>query len=199
MSRGIINSHCYIAISKQWCMNKAYILKMMQKRTTKLAVFFVLAGVMMVFLVPMLIEEAQAATASRATTNTGSFSNISWHLFEGRWTLIPSLDRGGIAWSTIGPNTPFGGGNERGVVEANVGQSGKVQFHFSNPGRGANTCSAIVVSGPISATCHITQGDFATATYSVISISQENNNKHCDILDKYSGQYAKLIREKLHC
>ena len=92
-------------------MNKTEIVEMMQIRTTKLAILSVaLVGAMMVFLVPGLIEEADAITSGIATSTAGPFSNVKWILEEGNWTFTPKLDeKGNLTWETRGKGWPFPG------------------------------------------------------------------------------------------
>ena len=70
---------------------------------------------------------------------------------------------------------------------------------FANPGSGPNSCS---VADHIAyrTTCHITQGVSASLTITVTPRVQENNNGHCDILNKFGGiEPMGVIREKLRC
>ncbi len=66
-------------------MNKTGIIEIMQWRTTRLAVLSVVCLVMMVFLAPSPIEEAEAAISARATSTVGDFYDIRWQMFEGRF------------------------------------------------------------------------------------------------------------------
>ena len=120
-------------------------------------------------------------------------------LEEGLWTAKPKLDDdGNLFWVTRGKGWPFPG-TERGYVFADVGQYGKVQFLFNNPGSGRNDCYA-VASGPIQATCHIPpHGSIVDATYTVSPKGKENGNNYCDILNKLVSEQTKVLREKLHC
>jgi hypothetical protein len=154
---------------------------------------------MMVFLVPGLIEEADAITSGIATSTAGPFSNVKWILEEGNWTFTPKLDeKGNLVWETRGKGWPLSG-TERGYVFADVGQHGKVQFLFNNPASGRNDCYA-VANGPIQATCHIPpRGSIVTATYTVTPKGQENDNSYCDIINKFGSDQTKVIREKLRC
>jgi hypothetical protein len=180
-------------------MNKIEIVELMQRRTTKLAVLSVVFVGMIVFLVPTLVEEADAIITAKATSTAGPFSNVLGYLEEGLWTAKPKLDNeGNLFWVTRGKGWPFPG-TERGYVFADVGQYGKVQFLFNNPASGQNDCYA-VASGPIQATCHIPpRGSIVDATYTVSPKGQENGNSYCEILNKYGGEKTKDIREKLHC
>jgi hypothetical protein len=199
ISLGIINSDCYIYYSNYHCMNKTEIIEIMQWRTTRLAVLSVVCLGMIVFLAPGLIEEAEAAISARATSTVGDFYDIRWQMFEGRFFGTPVHIGPVLTWATIGTSTPWGGGNEVGRVIADIGERGTVVFHFNNPARGENTCRTQVLSGPYQATCTITQGIAATATFRVTSIAQENNNSYCDILNKLGSDQTKAIREKLRC
>jgi len=182
-------------------MNKTYIVEINSKRTTKVAVLSVVIVGMMVVLVPMLIDEADAITSGIATSTAGPFSNVGWSLQAGYWTYTPQLDKdGNLIWETRGTGWPFPG-DERGFVYATVGKYDKVFFYFNNPSSGTNTCSTIVGVGLIQASCHIpSRGSIVTATYSVSPKSQESNNEYCDILNKFDGiDQSSVIREKLHC
>ena len=134
-----------------------------------LSVMFVLVG-MMLFLVPATTEKALAMIFAVAETPICCFSSIKYHMYEGRF-LIPPLfpNRDEIEWVTIGSASPFGGGNERGYVVADVGPHHiPISFHFFNPARGPNTCG---VDPPFRGTCTITQGVRASASYHVTYLS----------------------------
>jgi hypothetical protein len=178
-------------------MNELSIVKIIQKTPTKFAVLFVLLGSLMAFLIPVLIEEAKAWTPSRATSTAGNFHNVIYQMFEGKFYGSPVHVGPTITWITTGDG--FFGGAERGRVLANIGENGRVVFHFSNPERGANTCLTQVLSGPYQATCNITQGNHATATFRVSPLVQGNENNYCDILNKFGGEQTRAIREKLNC
>ena len=182
-------------------MNKSDIVDVMPRKTTKLAVLSVVFVGIMVFLVPALIEEADAITSGIATSTAGPFSNVGWSLQAGYWTYTPQLDKdGNLIWQTRGAGWPFPG-DERGFVYATVGKYDRVFFYFNNPSSGTNNCSTVVGVGLIQASCHIpSRGSIVTATYSVSPKGQENNNGYCDLLDKFGDiDQSKAIREKLHC
>ena len=145
-------------------MNEWSIEEMMQKTPTKLAVLFVLAGVMMVFLIPWLIVEADARITATAISHVGSFSHVESHLFAGSFNLNPIRVGSTIHWETNGISSNL---NEIGIISAKV-DGFDVYFVFNNPNQGPNSCQAAVTPpGPIHATCRITQGNFATAVYQV--------------------------------
>ena len=81
----IIDSHGYISnLSSKW-MNKTDIMGIMQVKKTQLAVLSVIfVGMMMVFLVPSLIEEAQAITDAKVYGPALTFfDNVKSHISEG--------------------------------------------------------------------------------------------------------------------
>jgi hypothetical protein len=172
--------------------------KKFEKSTTKLAIYFISAiGFMIgILLVPGIIEEANAVTTATVLSHVGPFSDVEGKLFAGRFNLPLASSGPAIAWQTIGTGS---NGNERGVISAKV-DGFDINFVFNNPASGRNTCdTAVSPSGPILATCHITQGNFATATFEVSTRGQENNNIYCKILDKFGGEQTKSIKEKLNC
>jgi hypothetical protein len=147
-------------------MNELCLVKMIQKSTTKLAVFFIVIAGMMVFLVPGLIEEADARTTATAISHVGPFSDVEGQLFAGSFNLNPIRVGSTIHWETNGISSNL---NEIGIISAKV-DGFDVYFVFNNPNQGPNSCQAAVSpSGPIHATCRITQGNFATAVYQVSS------------------------------
>lgn len=176
-------------------MTESDLVKTMQKSTTKIIVFFVtLVGVMM-FLVPATVQESQALTTATAVSQVGHFSDVKIQMFSGQLTLAPKVVGPVIGWMTTGSLD----GNERGIVSAKVAGV-EVHFVFNNPARGANTCQAAVnPSGPIHATCHISRGNSASATFEVVNRNQGNDNNYCDIITKFGGEQTKAIREKLNC
>lgn len=185
-------------------MNKTDIVEILKRRTTKLAIFSVAFVGMMVFLVPMLIDEADARINAKATSFMGPFSDVKVELSKGSFWRSPSQPIPNVVtWETWGgkPWSPIGGGSEIGIFTAKVGQQGldTVRVQFANPSSGPNTCSA---DGHLfySVTCHITSGLSASLTITVTPRVQENNNGHCDILNKFGGiEQSNVIREKLHC
>jgi hypothetical protein len=145
-------------------------------KTTKLAVLFALVGAMMI-VVPMLIEQAYARTVgyvqSRSIFSDPHFTNVIGKLTAGKWIHLPRLlgTGWGIEWETAGSGV-FGG-NEKGTVEADFGGR-HVIFSFSNPSKGANTCSIENTGTLTHKTCTITQHsglyDPAKAKYVVSTI-----------------------------
>ena len=144
-------------------------------KITKLAVVFALVGTMMI-VVPMLIGHAQAFTVGVARVTTGGFhfTNLKWHLDRGQWVHKPKIVAGTtIDWETRGRSGP-----EKGTVAADLTSvlTGKVigqaRFFWSNPLFVKNSCDTVTSSSNpdfrvSSFPCHITSGNFATATYQV--------------------------------
>ena len=178
-------------------MTESDLVKTMQKSTTKIIVFFVMLVGVMIFLVPATVQESQARITATAVSQVGQFSDVKGEMFLGRFVSGPTLVGPTITWVTTSANN--GGLNEMGVVSAKVAGV-EVHFVFNNPARGANTCQAAVnPSGPIHATCHISQGPYASATFEVANRNQGNDNNYCDIITKFGGEQTKAIREKLNC
>jgi hypothetical protein len=179
-------------------MNKTDIVEIMSKRTTKITVLSTVFVGMMVFLVPALIEEAEARINAKATSLIGPFTQVKVDLFAGKfWTSprqpLPNI----VTWETWG-GPPFGGGSEIGRFSAVVG-SHPISVDFSNPrfGGGGNTCTPnqhflITVS------CHISSGLSSSLTITVAPRVQTNDKGYCDLLDKL-GDQSNAIRERLHC
>ncbi len=181
-------------------MNKTDIVEIMSKRTTKLALLSVVFVGMMVALVPMILEEVDARTNAKATSLIGPFSNVKVQLDRGSfWTSPRQPSPNVVTWVTWG-GCPFGHCSEIGRFTADVGSGlPRVSVAFANPGAGPNSCS---VADHIAyrTTCHITQGVSASLTITVTPRVQENNNGHCDILNKFGGiEPMGVIREKLRC
>jgi hypothetical protein len=181
-------------------MNKTDIVEIMSKKTTKFSLLSVVVVGMMVVLVPMIIEEVDARTNAKATSLIGPFSDVKVQLSRGSfWTSPSQPSPNVVTWVTWG-GCPFGHCSEIGRFTANVGSGlPKVDVTFANPGSGPNRCS-VADQFAYRTTCHITQGVFASLTITVTPRVQENNNGHCDILNKFDGiDQSKVIREKLHC
>lgn len=185
-------------------MYKHYITRAMQKTSTKLTVFFVTVGVMMmmILLVPTITEKADARTSATATmTGCCFFYDVQGQMTKGKFVTPPTLVGPTVLkWITTG-NLPLGG-DEIGSVKAKVNFGniqGSVEFKFSNPHIGRNTCD-VITFGPIKASCNISRSHFATANFVVSPMTQENDNKYCKILDKLDGiEQSNTIRDKLHC
>jgi len=179
-------------------MNKTDIVEIMSNRTTQVAMLSVVFVGMMVVLVPMLIEEADARIVARAiASQPGTFTDVRGQMSTGFFVKSPTIENNGaqVSWITSGG----GFGSEYGYVSANAGGE-FVVFGFSNPARGDNRCFHATESTQVVITCSITQGNNADATYRVSFIGQENNNNFCDILPKFGGlDQLKIVREKLHC
>lgn len=98
---------------------------------------FVLLGSMMV-VIPMLIEQVNARTESRASGGVGGheppFTNVFGKLEKGKWKVHPRVTNNGqnIEWVTVGSGV-FGG-IEFGHVTADY-ESHKVTFTWFNPDR----------------------------------------------------------------
>ena len=184
-------------------MNKTDIVEIMSNKTTKLAAIFVLVGaMMMVFMVPMVSENADARTNVHAKSTAGPFSNIKVQLFAGKFVFGPiHYPPDQVRWETWGGNFPVGGGSEFGRFSANVGGPNNiVVIDFANPARGPNTCKVLEVHGGIDAKCTISGGNWAIADFTITPRVQQADNKHCDIIDKIGGiEQTNVIREKLHC
>ena len=183
-------------------MHKSHIARAMQKTPIRLAVFIAAVGVMMVLLVPAITEKADARTTATATmTGCCFFYDVQGQMTKGKFVTPPTLVGPTVLrWVTTG-NLPLGG-DEIGSVKAKVNFGniqGSVEFKFSNPHIGRNTCD-VITFGSIKASCNISRSHFATANFVVSPTMQGIGNKYCDILDKFDGiEQTKSIREKLNC
>jgi hypothetical protein len=161
------------------CVNKCrWILKTdYNKQTIVLSVMFLLVATM--FIVPVITEKALASINAGAISFIGPWSNASWDLSAGRFVLPPIAQvvehqRYTLIWVTTGSGL-FGGGDERGYVAAYTDHF-KFYFDFFNPRKGPNTCEVSPDGyGPIHATCTITQGVHARATYQVFRVSSSSS------------------------
>ena len=92
------------------------------------------------------------------------FYDVRGHMTLGKFVVSPTPQVWpNIKWVTAG--NLFLGGSEVGSVAANVNFGniqGSVEFKFSNPHIGPNTCD-VKTFGPIKASCSISRGDIATA------------------------------------
>ncbi len=118
--------------------------KTIQKSTTRLAML-ILVGIMMIFLVPMIAEKAEALTKAKAIPHPNvKFSNLKYQLDQGKWVIKPHFSGifDVIYWTTKGSG--FFGGTERGSVEVDLKYRTSDQVHaklsWYNPDRGANSC-----------------------------------------------------------
>jgi hypothetical protein len=153
-------------VEAKYVNNRWWILKMDKRQTAVLSVMFIVVGMM--FVVPAMIERAQAIISATAHTNRCCFSIVRSHLNFGLWTVRPKLvSPTEIFWSTRGKTFPFPG-TERGYVVTDVGPGHIVQvtFHFNSPSLptlgNPNTCS---IDPPVGI-CHIPRlGTVVTATY----------------------------------
>jgi hypothetical protein len=158
------------------CVNKGmWILNMDYKRqTTVLSIIFVLVG--MVFIVPAMTEKALAIVHGEARTQFGVFYGLKWGIAPpARFTVLPTVIDGhrGIIWETTGFSNGISG-SEHGRVVADVGPPSthfqyRVNFDFSNPHFGRNTCSVPhpILPPDVKVSCDISQGNRAFATYLV--------------------------------
>lgn len=154
-------------------MNETKVFKNIQKRNFQITVTSVVFVGMMMLLIPMLAEEANAVINGRATAPPGTtFSDLIGSMSDGMFTKRPTLTDGGtqVIWSTVGKG--IFGSNENGWVIANVRQSGevidRVYFGFKNPIIGQNTCTPLADPGPLKVTCSIPpRGNTVTAIFEV--------------------------------
>jgi hypothetical protein len=147
--------------------------KCVNKRLWILTVIFALVGMMVI--VPAIAEKALATidATARLSASQSVFTNVRGHLYAGMFDPPPIIrSPKEITWATFNPIY----GNERGyVVATTVGFephyfSGVTTFHFNNPARGDNTCDtelSSTLSPYLVASCHITAGVRAVATYTV--------------------------------
>jgi hypothetical protein len=131
--------------------------------------FVVVTAAMMIFLVPMLLEQAHAFTEAFVSFNGlgPGFANVRGHLEAGEWVKKPQLFGNGqtILWSTRG-EFPLNG-DEKGRVDADVVGVGHVTFFWSNPDSGRNTCDARA-TGLLHVSCSIPpRGHLVDAIYRV--------------------------------
>src|SRR6476661_5884943 len=107
---------------------------MLEKSTTKLAVFLtIFFGAKIILVGPLMTEEVQAHTTSQAISHYATFSDVKGHMQAGKFLKAPTHEHD-ITWQTVGTNVI--GGDERGHVSAKVGPSDdrvEVKFHFFNP------------------------------------------------------------------
>ena len=92
------------------------------KSTLKLSLLVTFVGMMMI-LVPMLTEKAEARTQGKAVFGPLiTISNLKYQLDQGKWSVIPHIvgptDSPIILWETKGSG--FFGGPERGSVEVDI-------------------------------------------------------------------------------
>ncbi len=146
-------------------MTESYLVKTMQKSTTKIILFLVALVGVTIILVPSIVHESQARITATAVSHVGQFSDVKGEMFLGKFVSGPIVVGPTTTWVTTSANN--GGLNEMGVVSAKVAGV-EVYFVFNNPAGGPNTCQAAVnPSGPIHAKCHISRGNSASATFEV--------------------------------
>ncbi|WP_148686033.1 hypothetical protein [Candidatus Nitrosocosmicus hydrocola] len=179
-------------------MTKSDIVQIMSKKTTKLALLSVVVVGMMVVLVPMIIEEVDARINAKAVSLAGPFEQSKVTLFAGKfWTSPRQPAPNVVTWETWG-GPPFGGGSEIGRFTAQV-RGDVISVDFSNPrfGGGPNTCTPSQ-NFIITVTCSISSGLYSSLTITVTPRVLQNDNGHCDMLDRL-GDQSNSIRERLHC
>lgn len=191
-------------------MNNTDIVEVMSKKTAKLALLSAVFVGILVFLVPALIDEADARTAVTITSTAGPFYNTDVHLVNGKFWSAPSYIPREIPmvvkWISWGGGI-IGGGDELGRFTGTVNLPGngpdpRVSFEYSNPTfNGKNECKIIRADFPLVATCHIPPNGWSvSATFNVSHRNQVGDNNYCDILDQSRGiEQTEVIREKLHC
>ena|SRR5262245_55968557 len=126
--------------------------------TKNMLVLTVLTAAMMIFLVPMLIEQVYAFTVGFAHCANCFFTNVKGDVSAGKFVLSPktgATEGPQILWTTSGP-LPFGG-DEKGKVDADVAGVGvgHVTFFWSNPDSGRKFCGVLPDRG-LDARCSIT-------------------------------------------
>jgi hypothetical protein len=117
-----------------------------RKSALKLALLFTFVGMMMI-LIPMLTEIAEARTQGKAVLGPLiTISNLKYQLDQGKWSVIPHIigptESPIILWETKG--TGFFGGPERGSVEVDIkfrNNLAHAKFSWYNPDSGQNTCN----------------------------------------------------------
>jgi len=159
-------------------MSESLIARTIQKSTTKLAVF-VLIGVMLVFLVPMVTEKAEALTKSKAIAGVNiKMFNLKYSLNQGKWVTHPHFFANSekmILWTTKGSG--FFGGTEYGSVEVDLKKGVRDQAHaklsWYNPEKGRNTCGIELTGRDAfyfdNSRCTIEQGTIADAEFNIRS------------------------------
>jgi hypothetical protein len=191
-------------------MNKSDIVEIMSKKTSKLAVLSVLFVGMMAFLVPALIDKADARTAVTITSTAGPFYNTDVHLVNGKFwsspSYIPREFPMVVKWISWGGGI-IGGGDELGrftgtVNLPGIGPDPRVSFEYFNPTfNGGNECKVTRADFPLVATCHIPPNGWSvSATFTVSHRNQVGDNNYCDIQAQSGGfEQTEKIREKLRC
>jgi hypothetical protein len=139
---------------------------------------FVLIGVMLVFLVPMVTEKAEALTKSTAIGDRGiKMFNLKYSLNQGKWVTHPHFWQGDIEirWTTKGSGV-FGG-TESGSVEVDLKKGVRDQAHaklsWYNPDQGRNTCGIELTGRDAfyfdNSKCTIQQDTIADAKFNIRS------------------------------
>ncbi|WP_458719223.1 hypothetical protein [Candidatus Nitrosocosmicus sp. R] len=68
-------------------MNNTDVLEIIQKRTTQFTVISVVFVIVVIFLVPALVEEADTIISAKATSTAGPFSNV-WGTWKRDYGLL---------------------------------------------------------------------------------------------------------------
>jgi hypothetical protein len=149
---------------------------MTTKNVFSFTLIFVLVG--MIILIPNITEKVLARTDAKlhneipGQAQGPTLKLVRSTLNQGEWVSTPSptATRSTPAtWATKGKANTIIGGNEKGAVTYGIDVQGihkLVTAFFENPFSGSNHCS-IRTDPPLTATCSITQGNHATATYLV--------------------------------
>ena len=182
-------------------MNKTDIVEIMSMKTTKLAVLSAAFALMMVFLVPVLTEEAQANVNAESSLPPGlRFSSLSVGLQvdEGR-SRGPPVNYGQyIAWGTI-PSVPSG--PEKATLSAWVDNFGRIYFSFNKPTSGEPTCEVkFSDSSRLRGSCNFLQIESGPTfvNFEVQFKRQQNTDYLCDFLAKFGGlEQTKIFSKKL--
>ena len=145
-------------------------------QTTELTVTFVLVG--MIFLVPAITQSALGATGFNVYRTNVDLTKLSYYLDAGVFNEPPPKEVFGNV--DVWFNTQGSGfyGDEKGYVQYHVLDKdkkdlGTVTIEFSNPAKGANTCSAKSSQG-IGTKCTISQAVSATVNWCVWYNSPES-------------------------
>jgi hypothetical protein len=143
---------------------------MTTKNVFSFTLIFVLAGI--IILVPNMTEKVLATINAKLFNEIPgqpTLKLVGSHLDKGAWVSTPSetaTHSTPATWATKG--TGIIGGDERGTVTYELqGTHVLVTVFFENPTSGSNHCDINRADPPLTATCSITQGNHATATYIV--------------------------------
>jgi hypothetical protein len=142
-----------------------------KRQTAEITVAFVII-VGMMFLVPAITGRALGETLAQVFRTNVDFTGKTYYLDAGSFVNSPPPDAfndNKVYWSTMGGLI---WGDEKGYVQYHVltkdkKDLGTVTFQFSNPAKGANTCSVHASSGDVATKCSISQGGYSTVNYCV--------------------------------